>query len=114
MMQEVKLKSSGKEIAVAVVLQRISSSIRESSGCAKMKDSACQEASNILELTSEIEPRSLGKKEDVSADDWYRQESAGNSSEGLPEWLEDFAENFEIVEMPEPQTFVANQNQNIQ
>ena len=40
------------------------------------------------------------KKEDVSTDDWYRQESAGNSSEGLPEWLEDFAENFEIVEMP--------------
>ena len=27
-------------------------------------------------------------------------EAAGNSSEDLPEWLEDFTENLEIVEMP--------------
>ena len=28
------------------------------------------------------------------------EEAAGNCSEGLPEWLEDFSENLEIVEMP--------------
>ena len=30
----------------------------------------------------------------------WRVEAAVNSSEGRPEWLEDLAENFEIIEMP--------------
>ena len=55
-------------------------------------------SSTLLPQDYSLHPANLRSNEEVARN--CNEAAAGKSSEGLPEWLEDFTENLEIVEMP--------------